>query len=328
MLARRLGASGPIVSAIGIGGMSLVDGYYGTVAEQEAIAAVHRAFDLGITLFDTADGYGDGESERRLGKALASRRDEVVIATKFGLVPGPGGGERVVDGRPENVAHAIEGSLRRLGVESVDLYQLHRVDPLVPVEETIGAMSELVAAGKARYLGLSEATAAQIAAAASVWPITSLQSEYSMFERGIEREVLPACERVGCGVLAFAPLGKGLLTGALQDVRGFAEDDLRHRLPRFEGANLGHNQQVVRRLDEIATDAGVTQGQLALAWLLDRAPWIVPIPGSHNPTHLEENARAADIEVNKETIAQVDAAFTALGVAGDRYPKGWPVPHA
>jgi aryl-alcohol dehydrogenase-like predicted oxidoreductase len=249
-----------------------------------------------------------------------------VIASKLGLVPAPDDPDRVVDGRPSNVVRAIEGSLSRLGTDVIDLYQLHRVDPQVPVEETVGAMAELVAAGKVRYLGVSEVTADQLRRAHATYPVVSVQSEYSLFERTVEREVLGECDRLGVGLLAFGPLGKGLLSGSLQGVRDFASSDLRHRLPRFRGENLTRNQTVVEQLADIADSVRLKPGQLALAWLLARAPWVVPIPGTRNLKHLAENVAAAEANVGADVLAKVDEAIGPQTVAGQRYPEGWRLP--
>ena len=325
---RRLGRDGPTVSAIGLGCMGLADGYFGTVGAQRATRAVHHALDLGITFFDTADSYGAGTGEERLGAALAGRRDGVVLATKVGLVPDPTGTGRVVDGRPAHVRGSAEASLRRLRTDVIDLYQLHRADPLVPIEETVGAMAGLVAAGKVRHIGLSEVSAAQLRLAAAVAPVLSVQSEYSLFERGVETGVLLECERLGAALIAFAPLGKGLLTGRLQAVAGFADGDLRARLPRFGGEHLRHNQRLVATLNELAGDAGVTPGQLALSHLLHRSRLVVPIPGSTDERHLAENAAAADVVLTPETLRRIEAVLTAVPVSGERYPPGWRLPKA
>jgi aryl-alcohol dehydrogenase-like predicted oxidoreductase len=323
---RQLGAGGLTVSALGLGCMGLVDGYYGDVSDEQAAATVHDALDLGITLFDTADSYGAGESERRLGRALGSRRDQVVIATKFGLVVGAEPDGRVVDGRPANVHRSVDASLHRLGTDVIDLYQLHRVDPDVAVEETIGAMAELVTAGKVRFIGLSEVGAGTLRRAAPVAELTSVQSEYSIFERGIEAEVLGEVNRLGLGLLAFAPLGKGLLTATLQQVQSFGPDDLRSRLPRLGGDNLAANQRLVAAVAAHATGLGIRPGQLALAWLLARAPSVVPIPGTRRRAHLVENVAAAELDLPADAFAALDQLLVDSVVAGDRYPPGWRLP--
>jgi aryl-alcohol dehydrogenase-like predicted oxidoreductase len=306
--------------------MGLVDGYYGAVTEEQARSTVVDALELGVTLFDTADSYGAGESERRLGQALGTSRGSIVVASKFGLVPSAGSNERVVDGRPENVRASIDASLRRLGTDYLDLYQLHRVDPDVDIEETVGAMAELVTAGKVRFIGLSEAGAPTLQRAVAVHPLASVQSEYSIFERGVEVAVLPQCAALGIGLLVFAPLGKGLLTGALQDVTAFGTDDLRSRLPRHSGDNLARNQTLVDGLREFAAAIGVSPGQLALMWLLARQPWIVPLPGTRNSRHLAENVRATELDLEPDVVDRLDALVQSWTVAGDRYPAGWRLP--
>ncbi|MER7006815.1 aldo/keto reductase [Dactylosporangium sp. NPDC000555] len=326
MRLRTLGRGGPAVSAIGLGCMGLVDGYFGAVSADRATRAVHRALDLGITLFDTADSYGAGVGEERLGAALAGRRDGVILASKVGLVANPSAAGRVVDGRPEYVRAGVEASLGRLRTDVIDLYQLHRVDPQVPVEETVGAMATLVAEGKVRYLGVSEVTPEQLRRAAAVHPLVSVQSEYSLFERGVEAGVLPECDRLGAALIAFAPLGKGLLTGRLQSVTGFADSDLRSRLPRFGGAHLRHNQQLAATLGELAGALDITPGQLALAWLLSRSALVLPIPGSTSADHLAENAAACDIDLPAEVLVRIDAVLAADPVSGARYPEGWRLP--
>jgi aryl-alcohol dehydrogenase-like predicted oxidoreductase len=320
-----LGRDGPAVSAIGLGCMGLVDGYYGPVSDDQADRAVGQALDLGINLFDTADSYGSGEGERRLGHALTGRRDQVFLATKFGLLTEPGS-DRVVDGRPGIVRSRAEDSLRRLGTDTIDLFQLHRIDPQVPVEDTVGAMAELVGEGKVRYVGLSEANPEQLRRAMLTHPVVSVQSEYSLFERGVEGGVLAGCVRFGYGLLAFAPLGKGLLTGKLQQVRDFDQGDLRSKLPRFGGEHLRRNQELVAALTASADQLSITTAQLALAWLLSRSPAVVPIPGSTSAAHLAENAAAADLDLPAEVISSIESAITAESVSGDRYPAGWRLP--
>jgi aryl-alcohol dehydrogenase-like predicted oxidoreductase len=314
-----------VVSAIGLGCMGLVDGYYGPVSDDQADRAVGQALDLGINLFDTADSYGAGEGERRLAHELTGRRDQVFLATKFGLLTEPGS-DRVVDGRPGIVRSRAEDSLRRLGTDTIDLFQLHRIDPQVPVEETVGAMADLVAEGKVRYLGLSEANPEQLRRAMLTHPLVSVQSEYSLFERGVEGGVLAGCAQFGYGLLAFAPLGKGLLTGKLQQVRDFDQGDLRSKLPRFGGEHLRRNQVLVSTLTSLADQLSITTAQLALAWLLSRAPAVVPIPGSTSAGHLAENAAAADLDLAAEVISGIESAITAESVSGDRYPAGWRLP--
>jgi aryl-alcohol dehydrogenase-like predicted oxidoreductase len=315
---RELGRSGLRVSALGLGCMGMSE-FYGTPDEREAIRTIHRALELGVTLLDTADMYGIGANELLLGEALHRRREDAVVATKFGIVREPGGSRRI-DGRPEYVKQACEASLRRLGIDVIDLYQCHRVDPQTPIEETVGAMAELVAEGKVRYIGLSEAHPDDIRRAAAVAPIASLQSEYSLFERGLEDGVLDLCEELGIGLIAYAPLGRALLTGRLRATADLAESDSRRTWPRFVDENIARNLELVARVEEIAAEKGVTPGQLALAWLLAKRPWIVPIPGTKRVAYLEENVAAASVELSAEDVARLEAAVPRAAVAGERYP--------
>jgi aryl-alcohol dehydrogenase-like predicted oxidoreductase len=307
-------ALGPLpVSALGLGcmGMSFA---YGTPDRGEAIATLHRALDLGVTFLDTADMYGGGDNEELLAEVLADRRDEVVLATKFGILTGEDGYPRGVDGSPAYVRRACDASLRRLGVDHIDLYYLHRPDPQVPIEETVGAMAELVAAGKVRHLGLSESSAETIRRAAAVHPIAAVQSEWSVFSRDIERAVLPACRDLGIGVVPYSPLGRGLLTGALPTE--FADDDFRRTLPRFQRENIERNLAAVGVVREIAAAHDATPGQVALAWLLAQGEDVVPIPGTKRVRYLEENVGALDVTLTPADHARLDA----LRPAGDRYP--------
>jgi aryl-alcohol dehydrogenase-like predicted oxidoreductase len=301
------------VSALGLGcmGMSFA---YGTPDRGEAIATLHRALDLGVTFLDTADMYGRGDNEELLAEVLADRRDEVVLATKFGILTGDDGYPRGVDGSPAYVRRACDASLRRLAVDTIDLYYLHRPDPEVPIEETVGAMAELVAAGKVRHLGLSESSAETIGRAAAVHPIAAVQSEWSVFSRDIERTVLPACRELGIGIVPFSPLGRGLLTGALPTE--FADDDFRRTLPRFQQENLERNLAAVEVIREIAAAHGATPGQVALAWLLAQGADVAPIPGTKRVRYLEENVGALDVALTAADHARLDA----LRPAGDRYP--------
>jgi aryl-alcohol dehydrogenase-like predicted oxidoreductase len=287
---------------------------YGTPDRGEAIATLHRALDLGVTLLDTADMYGGGDNEELLATVLADRRDEVVLATKFGILTGEDGYPNGVDGSPDYVHRACDASLRRLGVDHVDLYYLHRPDPQVPIEETVGAMAELVAAGKVRHLGLSESSAETIRRAAAVHPIAALQTEWSVFSRDIERTVVPACRELGIGVVPFSPLGRGLLTGALPTE--FADDDFRRTLPRFQQENLERNLEAVGVVRDIAAAHDATPGQVALAWLLAQGEDVVPIPGTKRVRFLEENAGAVDVTLTAAEHARLDA----VRPAGDRYP--------
>jgi aryl-alcohol dehydrogenase-like predicted oxidoreductase len=319
MRTRELGSSGLTVPAVGLGCMGMSE-FYGTPDETEAIRTIHRALELGVTLLDTADMYGRGANEQLVGKALLGRRGQAIVATKFGIVRTDDPNIRSFNGRAEYVRSACDASLRRLGIDVIDLYQLHRVDPEVPIEETVGAMAELVAAGKVRYLGLSEAHAEDIRRAAAAAPIASLQSEYSIFERSLEDGVLDVCEELGIGLLAYAPLGRGMLTGRLRALGDLAESDSRRAWPRFAEQNIEHNLDLVGRLEAFAADKGVTAGQLALAWLLAQRDWIVPIPGTKRVAYLEENADAAEIELTANDLALLDEVIPRGAVAGDRYP--------
>jgi aryl-alcohol dehydrogenase-like predicted oxidoreductase len=287
---------------------------YGTPDRGEAVATLHRALDLGVTFLDTADMYGAGANEELLATVLTDRRDEVTLATKFGILTGEDGYPSGVDGSPDYVHRACDASLRRLGVDQIDLYYLHRPDPEVPIEETVGAMAELVAAGKVRHLGLSESSAETIRRAAAVHPIAAVQSEWSVFSRDIERAVLPACRELGIGVVPYSPLGRGLLTGALPTE--FADDDFRRTLPRFQQENLERNLETVGAVREIAAAHGATPGQVALAWLLAQGGDVAPIPGTKRVRYLEENVGALDVPLTPADLARLDA----LEPAGDRYP--------
>jgi aryl-alcohol dehydrogenase-like predicted oxidoreductase len=316
MKKRTLG-QGLEVSELGLGlmGMSFA---YGTADEQESIATIHRAIELGVTFLDTADMYGEGKNEELVGRALAGRRDEVVLATKFGNVVREDG-SRAVDGRPEYVRQAIEASLRRLGTDHVDLYYQHRVDKTVPIEETVGAMAELVAEGKTRHIGLSEASPQTIRRAHAVHPITALQSEYSLWTREPEDEVLPTTRELGIGFVAYSPLGRGMLTGRFNSPDDFGDDDFRKTHPRFTGENFQRNVDLVERVREIAAEKGATPGQLALAWVLSQGDDIVPIPGTTSRKHLEENVAATEIELTDEDLARIEEAFPKGATLGARY---------
>ncbi|QFZ24852.1 aldo/keto reductase [Saccharothrix syringae] len=286
---------------------------YGAGDERESIATVHRALDLGVTLLDTADVYGAGANEELVGRAIADRRDRVVLATKFALADP----DRRPRGDAAYVRQAAEASLRRLGVDHIDLYYQHRVDPEVPVEETVGAMAELVRQGKVRHLGLSEASAATIRRAHAVHPITALQSEWSLWTRDIEAEVLPTCRELGIGIVPFSPLGRGFLTGRVTSVDDLAEDDMRRGLPRFSPDNLARNNAIVAALRELAEERGATAGQLALAWVQHQGQDVVPIPGTKRVKYLEENVAAADLALSPGDLRAIEAAATT--VAGERY---------
>jgi aryl-alcohol dehydrogenase-like predicted oxidoreductase len=317
MQQRRLGTPGLDVSAIGLGCMGM-SAFYGDPAdEREAIATIHRALEIGVTLLDTAEMYGPHTNERLLGKALAGRREQAVVATKFGIyLDGEGG--RNIDSRPERVRQAIDGSLQRLGLDHVDLYFQHRVDPAVPIEETVGALAELVQAGKVRHLGLSEASAETIRRAHAVHPITALQTEYSIWERSLETEILPTLRELGIGLVAYSPLGRGFLSGRFDSPDELDEGDFRKvAQPRLTAENLEQNRRIVARLGEIADERGITKAQLALAWVLAQGDDVVPIPGTTRRARLEENAAAVDVGLGAEELNRIAAELPA--VAGERY---------
>jgi aryl-alcohol dehydrogenase-like predicted oxidoreductase len=320
MRTRTLGSKGLEVSAVGLGCMGMSE-FYGAADEAEASATIARALDLGVTLIDTADMYGMGANERLVGAAVAPRRDEVVLATKFGIVRRPDDpAGRGIDGSPAYVRTACDASLRRLGVDHIDLYYQHRVDRSVPIEETVGAMGELVDAGKVRFLGLSEASAETIRRAHAVHPIAAVQSEYSLWTRDPEDEVLPVLRELGIGLVAYSPLGRGFLTGALtapQEQLG--DDDFRRTNPRFRPGNVERNLVLVERVRELADEVGVPPAQLALAWVLHRGRDIVPIPGTKRRTYLEQNVAAAEVDLSADQLARIDEAVPAGSAAGDRY---------
>ena len=315
---RKLGTQGLEVSALGLGCMGMSE-FYGTTDEGEAIATIHRSLELGMDFLDTADMYGSGANEQLVGKAIGDRRDAVVLATKFGNVRNDDG-SREVRGDPEYVRQACEASLRRLGLDHVDLYYQHRVDFRVPIEETVGAMAELVEAGKVRYLGLSEASPDTIRRAHAVHPISALQSEYSLWTRDPEEGPLPTCRELGIGFVAYSPLGRGFLTGQIRSPEDFGDDDFRSRLPRFQGENFQRNLDLVASVEELAEDKGRTPSQIALAWVLGRGDDIVPIPGTKRRSYLEENAGAVEVELTDEDLEQLEQAFPQGAAAGDRYP--------
>jgi aryl-alcohol dehydrogenase-like predicted oxidoreductase len=324
MKSRILGRNGPAVSALGFGCMSLgiADTYSSSVRDDDAaVRLIHRALDLGITFLDTANIYGD--SELKVGRALKGRRDQVVLATKFGIVPTSNVHDRGVDGRPEKVRQYCEQSLGRLGVEYVDLYYLHRVDSTVPIEDTVGAMAELVKEGKVRHLGLSEAAPATIRRAHRVHPITALQTEYSLWSRDPEEEILPTLRELGIGFVAYSPLGRGFLAGRFKSIDDLAPDDWRRGSPRFQGENLKKNLALVDRVHELAKQKRCTPSQLALAWVLAQGADIVPIPGTSNPARLEENVAAAELHLSDADLRQLDTIAPRGVAVGDRYaPAG------
>lgn len=318
MQLRYLGAARLPVPAVGLGCMALA-GMYGTPAESGSLRVLDRALELGCTFLDTSDAYGPFTNEELLGRALAGRRDQVVLATKFGNVRRPDGAFLRVNGDPKYVPQACDASLRRLGTDYIDLYYLHRVDPVVPIEETVGAMAELVAAGKVGHLGLSEAAPGTIRRAHAVYPMTALQTEYSLWSREPETEILPVVRELGIGFVAYAPVGRGFLAGRFRDPAELAAGDVRRHHPRFRGDNLRSNAAVAARLQAIADVRGVTPAQLALAWLLAQGDDIVPIPGTARVEHLEQNAAAVSLELSRDELASIGEAFPPGAAAGDRY---------
>jgi aryl-alcohol dehydrogenase-like predicted oxidoreductase len=312
------------VSSLGLGCMGMSQSYGDTADEAESIATVHAALDAGCTFIDTADVYGDGANEELVGRALAGRRDEAVLATKFGFTrtSADSAMPTVVDGSPEYARAALDASLRRLGVDHVDLWYLHRRDPQVPIEETVGAMAEAVQAGKVRYLGLSEVSGETVRAAHAVHPISAVQSEWSLWTRDPETAVLPTLRELGIGFVPFSPLGRGFLTGQLKSPDDFAPDDLRRGLPRFSGENFQRNLDLVEKVRSLAAAKGVTAGQLALAWLLAQGNFVAPIPGTKRRKYLAENLGAVDVTLTEAELAALDEAFPPDAVAGERYGEG------
>ncbi|MER6423313.1 aldo/keto reductase [Streptomyces sp. NPDC001137] len=307
------------VSAQGLGCMGMSHAY-GATDDAQSIATLHRALDLGVTLLDTADFYGSGHNEELIGRAIAGRRDEVVLATKFGFANRLGE-PTLVRGDAAYVRQACEASLRRLGVDHIDLYYQHRVDPQVPIEETVGALAELVQAGKVRYLGLSEAGAQTIRRAHAVHPITALESEWSLWTRDLEAEIAPVCRELGIGLVPFSPLGRGLLTGQYRSTEEMADNDMRRSQPRFADGNLERNLATVAKLNELAAAKGITAGQLALAWVQHQGDDVVPIPGTRRQRYLEENLAALDVELSPEDLAAIEATASPEQIAGARYDE-------
>jgi aryl-alcohol dehydrogenase-like predicted oxidoreductase len=319
MTDRTLGRDGPTVSALGLGCMGMSE-FYGPTDDEESIATIHRALDLGITLLDTSDAYGPYTNEQLVGTAIADRRDQVVLATKFGVVRDEA--EPRIDNTPAYAARACDASLRRLAIEHIDLYFLQRRNPDVPIEETVGAMGDLVKEGKVGHLGLSEVSAETLRAACAVHPIAALQSEWSLWTRGIEEEIVPIARELGVGIVAYSPLGRGLLTGRFASVDDLGDTDLRRYQPRFQADNLTANGRLVERVRELAQDVGCTPVQLALAWLLHQGSDVVPIPGTRHAGYVEENAEATEISLSANHLEALDDAMPAGAAAGDRYTPG------
>jgi aryl-alcohol dehydrogenase-like predicted oxidoreductase len=318
---RKLGRNGPTVSAIGLGAGSATTNF-GERDDEVQIDTVHRAMDLGVTLFDTADRYMKGRHERMLGRALQGRRDRAIVCSKFGNIDKPDG-TKAYNGRPEYVRSACDASLAQLGIETIDLYYLHRIDPDVPVEETVGAMAGLVKAGKVRYLGLSEAGPKSLERACKVHPITALQTEYSLWARDVEAEILPACRKLGIGFVAYSPLGRGLLTGNIRRIEDIAPHDIRRKQPRFRAGNFERNLELVKAIEAIAAKRKAAAAQVALAWLLSRGEDVFPIPGTKQQKWLEQNVAAVDLALDESEIEALSSTFAPGARAGDRYDPGY-----
>ena len=317
---RTLGNSTLSVSAIGLGLMSM-SGVYRKGDDAESIAVVHKALDLGVNFVDSSDMYGWGQNEELLGRAIKGRRDQVVLTTKFGQVQSPDGKGNLVDGSPAHVARACDASLKRLGVDVIDLYSQHRVDPKVPIEDTVGAMARLVDQGKVRYIGLSEAAPATISRAHAVHPISAVQTEYSLLYRNPAEETLPTCRDRGISYVAYSPLGRGFLTGTIRELDDIPADDRRRQHPRFQEQNFDHNRKLIVQIEDMAREKGVTPSQLVLAWLLAQGDDILPIPGTKRVARLEENASATAIKLDAADLARIDAAMPPGSAAGSRYPE-------
>jgi aryl-alcohol dehydrogenase-like predicted oxidoreductase len=320
MQLRQLGKPGPLVSAIGLGCMGMSE-FYGSIDEAQSIRTIHRALELGVNFLDTADIYGQGRNEELVGRAIRERREQVVLATKFGNVRAPDGRFVGINGKAAYVKEACEASLKRLGVDVIDLYYQHRVDPDTPIEETVGAMADLVKEGKVRYLGLSEAAPATLRRAFMVYPISALQTEYSLWTRDVEMEILAACRELGIGFVAYSPLGRGFLTGRIKSVEDLEDKDYRRYSPRFQSENLAHNLGIIRRLEEIAAGKNCSLAQLSLAWLTARGDYIVPIAGTKRVGYLEENLKALDVQLTREDLEQIDCAAPPGAAKGLRYPE-------